>query len=225
MKNKKAYFQGTEEPAPKKKKYKSEPKIVDQVRFKEPFYRNYDAYDVPGEHGPGSGWHSMQQFKSIKDFLDARRKKLKNKYVADDSYIQDDGSITKKKSSFRMKMLTKLAIDFQLDQYSSPQTEVPDNSVAGANSLGGHMDSYLAINDDEGKSPTSLNFSRDLDSQAPINMEKLLSKYINPGNSPLLGMPDGVDDEAKDATETVDNLNPYYGTTDLHNDTYKKTDF
>ena len=38
--NKKAYYQGTEEPAPKKKKYKSEKAIVDQVRFEEPFYKS-----------------------------------------------------------------------------------------------------------------------------------------------------------------------------------------
>jgi hypothetical protein len=221
---KKSYFQGTEEPTPKKKKYKSEPKLIDQPRFKEPFYRNYDLYDVDGEHGPGAGWNSMHKFKSVKDFLDARRKKLKNKYVADPQYVHDDGSI-KSKAIARSKLLIKIAIDFPLDNYSSPETESPDNPVAAANYIGGFSDKYLPNNDPEDKSSDKLNFSRDLDEKAPINLEKLLTKYINPGNSALLGNPDGVDDDAKDATQTNDNSNPYYGTTDSHNDTYKNTDF
>lgn len=97
--SKKAYFQGgggVNEPAPKKKKYKSDPAIVNQPRFEEPLYRNYDLYDTPGKHSPGAGWHSMQKYKSVAEFLEAKRKKLKDKYKADDSWIQDNGEITKK---------------------------------------------------------------------------------------------------------------------------------
>jgi hypothetical protein len=60
--NKNGYFQGgggVNQPEPKKKKYKSDPAIVVQPRFKEPFYRNYDLYNTPGEHSPGAGWHDM----------------------------------------------------------------------------------------------------------------------------------------------------------------------
>ncbi|CAB4197086.1 hypothetical protein UFOVP1290_606 [uncultured Caudovirales phage] len=42
--SKKAYFQGTEEPSPKKKKYKSDPAIVVQPRFEEPFSINNGTY-------------------------------------------------------------------------------------------------------------------------------------------------------------------------------------
>jgi hypothetical protein len=111
--NKKAYYQGgggVNEPTPGKKKYKSDPAIVVQPRFEEPFYHNYDLYDVPGKHGPGAGWHAMQNYKSVKEFLDARRKKLKDKYVADDSWIQDDGSKTKSpnKIKARANLLSKM---------------------------------------------------------------------------------------------------------------------
>lgn len=109
---KRAYFQGgggVNEPTPGKKKYKSDKAIVVQPRFEEPLYRNYDLYDVPGKHGPGSGWHSMQNYKSVSEFLKARRKKLKDKYKADDSWIEDDGSITKdKKVKARSSLLSKL---------------------------------------------------------------------------------------------------------------------
>ena len=97
--DKKAYFQGgggVNQPTPKKKKYKSDPAIVVQPRFKEPFYRNYDLYNTPSEHGPGAGWHDMTKYKSIQEFLKAKRKKLKDKYKADDSWIEDDNSKTKK---------------------------------------------------------------------------------------------------------------------------------
>lgn len=111
--NKKAYFQGgggENEPTPGKRKYKAEPAIVVQPHFEEPLYRNYDVYHVPGKYGPGSGWHAMQDYKSVADFLKDRRKKLKDKYKADDSWIQDDGSLTKsqKKIKARMEMLNGL---------------------------------------------------------------------------------------------------------------------
>ncbi len=104
--NKSGYFQGgggVNEPEPKKKKYKSDPAIVVQPRFKEPFYRNYDLYNVPGEHGPGAGWHDMEKYKSIQEFLKAKRKKLKDKYKADDSWIQDDNSKTKKNPNIKAR--------------------------------------------------------------------------------------------------------------------------
>jgi hypothetical protein len=99
--NKKAYFQGDggpNEPTPGKKKYKSDPAIVVQPRFEEPFYRNYDLYTIPGmEHvGPGTGWHGLQNYKSVKEFLDARRERLKPRYVADDSWQMDNGNRVKK---------------------------------------------------------------------------------------------------------------------------------
>lgn len=97
----KAYFQGgggVNEPTPGEKKYKSDPAIVVQPRFKEPFYRNYDLYTIPGmeEIGPGTGWHGLQNYKSVQDFLKDRRERLKPRYVADDSWQLDDGKRTKK---------------------------------------------------------------------------------------------------------------------------------
>ena len=76
----KAYFQNGQNknnpntPSPKEKKYKSETAIVVQPRFEEPLYRNYDVYQTSGvsdkpKHGPGAGWHDMQKYKSIKEFI------------------------------------------------------------------------------------------------------------------------------------------------------------
>lgn len=104
--SKKAYFQGgggVNEPTPKKNKYKSDPALVVQPRFEEPLYRNYDTYNVPGKHGPGAGWHDMEKYKSIADFLKDKRKKLKDKYKADDSWQLDDGSRTKKNPSMKAR--------------------------------------------------------------------------------------------------------------------------
>jgi hypothetical protein len=100
MPSKKAYFQGgggVNQPTPGKPKYKVDKAITVQPRFVEPFYKNYDLYDVegvdgPAHHGPGSGWNHINQFKSIKEFLQFRRRRLKGKYVADDSYIEDTPS-------------------------------------------------------------------------------------------------------------------------------------
>lgn len=101
MPNKKAYFQGgggVNEPTPGEKKYKSDPAIVVQPRFKEPFYHNYDLYAIPGmeDIGPGTGWHGLQNYKSVQDFLKDRRERLKPRYVADDSWQLDSGKRTKK---------------------------------------------------------------------------------------------------------------------------------
>ncbi len=108
-KNKIAYFQGgggVNEPSPGKKKYKSDPAIVMQTRFKEPFYHNYDTYNIPGfEHiGPGAGWHHMQDYKSVQEFLEAKRKKLLDKYVTDDSWQLDDGTRTKKNPDIKARV-------------------------------------------------------------------------------------------------------------------------
>lgn len=103
---KEAYFQGgggVNEPTPKKKKYKSEPALVNQPRFKEPLYDNYDLYETegvkgPAKHSPGTGFYqNMEKYKSVSDFIKKKRKRNNGKYVAEDSYIQDDGSITKTK--------------------------------------------------------------------------------------------------------------------------------
>jgi len=106
LRNKNAYFQGgggVNEPTPGEKKYKSDPAIVVQPRFEEPFYRNYDIYDVPGKYGPGAGWHEVMNHPSIKEFLDFRRKRLQGKYVADDSWQVDSGKRVKTKPDIQAR--------------------------------------------------------------------------------------------------------------------------
>ena len=96
--SKKAYFQGgggVNEPTPKETKYKAEPAILVQPRFEEPFYRNYDLYNTegingPAKYGPGAGWHHMHEYKSIREYLQHQRQRLKGKYVADDMWITEE---------------------------------------------------------------------------------------------------------------------------------------
>lgn len=107
--DKKGYFQGgggVNQPTPGEKKYKSDPAIVVQPRFKEPFYRNYDLYTVPGmeEVGPGTGWHAMQNYKDVKEFLEDRRQRLQPRYVAEDSWIMDSGEHVKKNPERKARM-------------------------------------------------------------------------------------------------------------------------
>jgi len=123
--NKKAYFQGgggVNEPTPGEKKYKSDPALLIQPRFEEPLYYNYDLYTIPGmEHiGPGTGYHGLQNYDSVQEFLEARRQRMKGRYVADDSWILDDNSKTKKNPNIKaratlLSKLVKTAIDFPID--------------------------------------------------------------------------------------------------------------
>lgn len=120
MENKISYFQGgggVNEPTPKKTKYNPEKSQSIKVRFKDPFYKNYDLYDIPGKHGPGTGYHELMQYDSIKDFLDKKRKKLKNKY--------------KEKIKARYNLFSKLikiAVDFPLDDQINNSILNEDNS-------------------------------------------------------------------------------------------------
>lgn len=107
--NKKGYYQGgggVNEPTPGEKKYKSDPAIVVQPRFKEPFYRNYDLYTIPGmeDVGPGTGYHGLQNYKSVEEFLEARRARLKPRYVAEDSWQVDSGERVKKNPERKARM-------------------------------------------------------------------------------------------------------------------------
>lgn len=219
---KKAYFQGgggVNEPAPKQKKYKPDPAIVNQTRFKEPFYKNYDVYDIlEFDHiGPGAGWHSMQKYKSISEFLDAKRKKMKDKYEADDSWIDESDEITKKNPiKTRAKLLyqlTKMAIDFPIDEQigSNPILETDysgsDGFPRGLMSL---LPTTIPNPDVDGKTVDKLNFGRDLE---PLNKSNnLLEELLNTAPpSGIFGLPDGVDLPDEDAGDP-NNINPYYGT-------------
>ena len=231
-----AYFQGgggVNEPEPKKKKYKSEKAIVVQPRFKEPFYNNYDLYDVegvdgPAKHGPGAGWHDMGKYKSISEFLKAKRKRMKDKYKADDSWIEDTESNRKERvknmkvRAFILSKIIKKAIDFPADQYIDPEilSGSEGGSVAQSNLMGGYLDKYLPENDFEGKDPTKLDFGRDYTEDADNEeqdpdekLDELAEKYTAPTHG-LFGLPDGVD-LADGDLEPSSSKNPYYGTTDL----------
>ena len=183
MSEKKAYYQGgggENEPAKKgKKKYPAETHIVDQARFMEPLYRNFDYADQPGvdgpaKHGPGTGYNAMQNYKSVQDFLKARRKKLKGKYKAQDQYIHDDGTISAKKANERLSLLYSLAkdeneIDFAIDeQINDPilsgAADIDGIGTAGYSSpIGGRMDQYLPSEDPSGKKPEELNYGQQKD--------------------------------------------------------------
>lgn len=220
--SKKAYFQGgggSNEPTPKKKKYKSDPAIVNQTRFKEPFYRNYDLYDIPGfDHiGPGAGWHSMQKYKSVSEFLEAKRKKMKDKYKADDSWIQDSGEITKKNSikirAHLFNQILKKAIDFPTDDQIN--STIDHDSDLSNHSLEIGMALPLTMPDFEGKSLVELNFGRDyIENENSTDyslLDIIMNKYINhEGTQELYGLPDGFNNSEEEDTKITE-LNPDYG--------------
>jgi hypothetical protein len=232
---KKAYFQGgggVNEPTPKEKKYKSDPALVMQPRFKEPLFRNYDLYETPGEHTPGAGFYqNMDKYKSVKDFIEHKRKRNQHKYEADDSWKQDDGSITKSPNGIKTRAslfsrIIKTAIDFPTDQYFEEET-IPnesETSAGNANLTGGYLDKYLTQDDFEGKSPTTLDFGRDyaedatpLEEEPSDDKEKLLDK---PSTHGLYGLPDGVDLPDEDIGYPNE-INPENGITDSGNTMYE----
>jgi len=166
--NKVAYFQGgggVNEPTPKERKYKADPAIVVQPRFKEPFYRNYDIYEIPGyEHiGPGAGWHSMQNFKSVQDFLQARRERLSPRYVADDSWQIDSGKRVKNSPTARAALLSRI-IKTAGDENDGPNFDY-------GKGLYSNMDKYKSVKDFEehaDKGPGAF-FADDNDIDFPID--------------------------------------------------------
>lgn len=218
---KKAYFQGgggVNEPTPKKKKYKSDPAIVVQPRFEEPFYRNYDLYDTPGKHSPGAGWHSMEKYKSISEFLKAKRKKMKDKYKADDAWIEDSGKITKnnpmKARAALLSKIIKMGIDFPID-------EQIDSTIDHDGDLSNHsmeigMGMPLPTYDSEDRPPSDLDYGHQ-ETESSIQtdedlIELLTEKYLDhEAHTEMHGLPDGFDhSEEEDAS--ISEMNPEYGT-------------
>lgn len=235
MTNKKGYFQGgggVNEPAPKKKKYKSDKAIVMQPRFKEPLYHNNDLYDVPGvdgkaKHGPGAGFYqNMDEYKSVSDFINQKRNS--HKYEADDSWIEDDGSISKKARMDRrlglLYLIIKNAIDFPVDdQIGSGSIMGGSGTVSDSVPIGGMTDEYTPENDFEGKSPDQLDFGRDYsdDEDADKDLDKLEQKYLTPKEPSLYGLPDGISpQEDLDPESTLSEVSQQYGTTNSGNTLY-----
>ncbi len=237
--NKSGYFQGgggVNEPEPKKKKYKSEPALVVQPRFKEPFYRNYDLYNTPGEHSPGAGWHDMEKYKSVQEFLKAKRKKLKDKYKPDDSWQIDSGKRVKKKKKASIEARSAIFeriiknaehdsndIDFPIDDQvsiiSHEEGEVPGSQIGGRHTVPKH--------DLLDRSPEALNFGREHDHAEPARglhediLQKLFNKYLTPTETGLFGLPDGIDPEGHDADQTEQVEEPFTGTSDIGTQMYE----
>src|ERR1700690_127738 len=149
LQNKKSYFQGTEEPTPKKKKYKSEKATTVQTRFKEPLYKNYDLYETEGvdgkaKQGPGAGlYQNLDKYKSVSDFLKKKRKKKAARRRA------------------LLSILIKQRIVFPIDDQISDPFLGDSGTYSDSVPIGGQLDEYLPLNDFEGKDPTPLDFGRD----------------------------------------------------------------
>jgi len=146
--SKKGYYQGgggVNEPTPGKKKYEADPAIVVQPRFKEPFYRNYDLYTIPGmeDIGPGTGYHGLQNYNSVEEFLEDRRKRLKPRYVADDSWQIDSGARVKKNPDRKARM----AIFERIIKTASDENDGPNFDYGKG--LYSNMDKYKSVKDFE----------------------------------------------------------------------------
>lgn len=235
--NKKAYFQGggdVNEPTPGKKKYPSDPAILVQPRFKEPFYHNYDLYETEGvdgasKLGPGAGWHHMHNYKSIQEFRDAKHKHFENKYKANDFWIEDNETNRKQriqKMRIRAKLINKIiknAIDFAIDdQVRNPIGWGSESTVADAAPIGGNFDFAYPSTDFEDKKPEELEFGREhIDDKPDIsNIETLLEQYLRPVEPSLYGLSDGID--PKEDLDSPSDEQSQYGTTDSGNISYNE---
>lgn len=159
-----AYFQGgggVNEPTPGEKKYKSDPAIVVQPRFKEPFYRNYDLYTIPGmeDVGPGTGYHGLQNYKSVAEFLEARRKRPQPRYKADDSWIQDNGDRTKSPNIQARAGLLNRIIKIAADENDGPNFDYGHGAYDAMN----RGEKMKSITDFKRTSPGALMDSNDID--------------------------------------------------------------
>lgn len=79
---KQSYFQGTADPTEKRKSEKFPTSRIDMDVRQPFFFRNYDyTEEGPNETSPGGGlYHGpMDRFKSVKDFLEKRRKEMDNR--------------------------------------------------------------------------------------------------------------------------------------------------
>lgn len=186
---------------------------LDKARFDEPFFKNYDLYDTDGKTGPGTGlYQHMSEYKSVADFLKKKRKKRKSK-----------------KAALRIKLLKSLmkqAIDFPVD--SSIKDPIQPENTGALQSLpfSGMSDKYVPLNDEEDKDATKLNFGEDYqnDGEESETIEDFLEK-VNPSESPLLGLPDGMDPKDETADQTLSNRSQDYGTTDSGNTLYDNISF
>ena len=224
-----AYYQGTEEPTPGKKQYKSDKAVIVKPRFKDPFYRNYDYVETNIEGGPGTGAYSGK-YKSIEEFRKSK-KQLKDKYKADDSYD---------KIKIRAKVLNiiiKTAIDFPIDDQITPiLTEDLGYQDVGSYSasvpIGGQTDQYTQPTDFDNKTTDQLNYGVDhIDDKTERetykkedkkpNMEELLNRYLNPREPAIFGLPDGIETpEDLDPVATIAPNQNQYGITDSGNTLY-----
>jgi hypothetical protein len=233
--DKRSYYQGTEEPTPGKQHYKPEKAPKVQTRFKTPFFRNYDYTDSPS--GPGTGlYHNLDKYKSVSDFLKSKKqKKLKDKYKANDSLIEDtkenrEERVRKMKTRAKLlSRLTKIAIDFPLDDQIGSGSILGDaGSYSDSVHIGGLGDYGNPLHDFEGKSPDQLNFGRDYEGEPEhFDEEKLhalMGKYLNAKEPAPYGLPDGIETpEDLDPGATINRINPYFGTTDLGITVYSPT--
>lgn len=212
--NKNSYFQGTEEPAPKKKKYKSEKAAPVQTRFKELLYKNYDLYETPGvdgkaKQGPGEGlYQNLDKYKSVSDFLKKKRKKKRAQ-----------------RRQALLSILLKQAIDFPIDDQISDPILGDSGTYSDSVPIGGQLDEYLPLNDFEDKNPTQLDFGRDYtddeEASKDFDLESLVKKYLTPAEPSLYGLPDGISPkEDLDPSATMSDRNVDYGTTDSGNTLY-----
>jgi len=215
-------------------------------------FRNFDLYDTEGvdgppEHGPGSGFYrNMEKYKGVSDFLNKKKKRNKGKYKAEDSYIENDGTLTKgqerrKNIAARRKLLksliTKVAIDFPIDDLIGSGPILGDSGIVSDSvPIGGQLDEYLTMPDFEGKLPTELDFGRDYTDEVPATIdhdnkfyqsldkkiEQLTQKdkLLSPKETEINGLPQGISPlEDLDAPSDED---PDYGITDSGNTLYGK---
>lgn len=135
------------------------------------FFKNYDYIEDPT--GPGEGlFQNMHKYKSVKDFLNKKRKR-------------------NKKARKHILSMIKLGIDFVADDYSSPDNYNFFDSEINNYLPSGQTDYANSNYDFEDKNISELNFGRDYTNDS-VKINKLLDQLLTPAEAPEYGISDGV---------------------------------
>jgi hypothetical protein len=138
-------------------------------------------YNVPGQYGPGSGYHELMKHPSVKEFLEFRRKRLQGKYVANDSWQLDNGKRTKENPNIK----ARAAIIYKIIKIAGPNYDLGKGLYSEMSD--GKIDSIEEFRHEEDHGPGALMADDNADYMLPPKEHG--TNIYNWKNSPYQGKP------------------------------------